>query len=70
MNLQLIETLSNIAAFMTAVAMITLIVLHVLPTRYNPILDAVSDMASVPTVAGFGCKSLRVAWLVYSSRYP
>ena len=39
----MIETLSVIAALFAAVQTAALIVLHVLPTGYNPIRDAVSD---------------------------
>jgi hypothetical protein len=52
----LVETLSIIAALFTALQTAALIVLHVLPTGYNPIRDAVSDYGVGPYRAWFWCK--------------
>jgi hypothetical protein len=41
----MVETLSIIAAIAMAVSTGALLLLHVLPTGYNPIRDAVSDYA-------------------------
>jgi Protein of unknown function (DUF998) len=49
----LVETLSIIAALFTAVQTAALIVLHVLPTGYDPIRDAVSDYGVGPYRAWF-----------------
>ena len=42
------EAFSNAAALATAVQAAALIMLHLLPTGYNPVHDAVSDLARIP----------------------
>ena len=49
----MIETLSIIAALFAAVQTAALIALHILPTGYNPIRDAVSDYGVGPYRAWF-----------------
>jgi hypothetical protein len=65
-----VETLSIIAALFTAIETAALIVLHLLPTGYYPIRDAVSDYGVGPyrawfwlqTVAGgLACLALAIA---------
>lgn len=41
----MVETLSIIAAVAMAIGTVALVLLHILPTGYNPIRDAVSDYA-------------------------
>ena len=66
----MVEALSIIAAILTAVQAGALIVLHVLPTGYNPIRDAVSDYGVGPyrgwfwvqaVTGGLGCLFLAIA---------
>ena len=66
----MVETLSIIAAILTAVQVGALIVLHVLPTGYDPIRDAVSDYGVGPyrgwfwlqaVAGGLGCFFLAIA---------
>jgi len=66
----LVETLSIIAALFTAVQTAALIVLHVLPTGYDPIRDAVSDYGVGPyrdwfwlqaVAGGLACLALGIA---------
>ena len=66
----MVEALSIIAAILTAVQAGALIVLHVLPTGYNPIRDAVSDYGVGPyrgwfwlqvLAGGLGCLFLAIA---------
>jgi hypothetical protein len=65
-----VETLSIIAAVFTAVDAAALVVLHVLPTGYDPIRDAVSDYGVGPyrawfwlhaVAGGLGCLALAIA---------
>ena len=67
----MIETLSVIAALFAAVQTAALIVLHVLPTRYNPIRDAVSDYGVGRYRAWFWLQAVACAcpvWLSASRR--
>jgi len=70
MTSAVIETLSIIAAFFTAVDAAALVVLHVLPTGYDPVSDAVSDYGVGPyrawfwlhaVTGGLGCLALATA---------
>jgi hypothetical protein len=65
-----VETLAIIAAVFTAIETAALIVLHVLPTGYNPIRDAVSDYGVGPyrgwfwlhaITGGLACLALGIA---------
>lgn len=49
----MVETLSIVAAVSMAVGTCTLLALHLLPTGYDPVRDAVSDYAIGPYRAGF-----------------
>jgi hypothetical protein len=49
----MVETLSIIAAVSMAVGTVALLALHMMPTGYNPIRDAVSDYAIGPYRALF-----------------
>ena len=49
----MVETLSIIAAIAMAIGTVALVLLHVLPTGYDPIRDAVSDYAIGRYRAGF-----------------
>ena len=42
------EAFSIVAALATAVQATALVMLHLLPTGYNPVRDAVSDLARIP----------------------
>jgi hypothetical protein len=64
------EAFGILAALATAVQALALITLHILPTGYNPVRDAVSDYGVGPyrgwfwlqTVAGgLGCLALGIA---------
>ncbi len=64
------EAFSIAAALATAVQAVTLIVLHLLPTGYNPVRDAVSDYGVGPyrgwfwlqaVAGGLGCLALGIA---------
>jgi hypothetical protein len=66
----LVETLSIVAAILAAVQAGALIVLHALPTGYNPIRDAVSDYGVGPyrgwfwlqaVAGGLACLFLAIA---------
>jgi hypothetical protein len=54
----MVETLSIIAAVFTAVEAVALIVLHVLPTGYYPVRDAVSDYGVGPYRAWFWAQAV------------
>jgi hypothetical protein len=65
-----VESLSIVAALATAVQLLALIALHLLPTGYDPIRDAVSDYGVGPyrgwfwlqaVAGGVGCLALAVA---------
>jgi hypothetical protein len=60
-----VETLSIIAALFAAVETAALIVLHVLPTGYDPIRDAVSDYGVGPYRPWFWLQAVAggLAWL-------
>jgi hypothetical protein len=64
------EAFSIVAALATAVQAVALIVLHLLPTGYNPVRDAVSDYGVGPyrgwfwlqaVAGGVGCLALGIA---------
>jgi hypothetical protein len=65
-----VETLSIIAAFFAAVETVALLVLHVVPTGYDPVRDAVSDYGIGPyrgwfwlqaVAGGLACLALGIA---------
>jgi Protein of unknown function (DUF998) len=65
-----VETLSIVAAVFTAVETVALIVLHFLPTGYDPVRDAVSDYGVGPyrgwfwlhaVTGGLACLALAIA---------
>jgi len=64
------EAFGIVAALATAVQAVTLIMLHLLPTGYNPVRDAVSDYGVGPyrswfwlqaVTGGVGCLALAIA---------
>ena len=67
----MVEAFSIVAAIFTAFQAASLIVLHLLPTGYNPVSDAVSDYGVGPyrgwfwsqaVSGGLACLALGIRW--------
>ena len=65
-----IETWSIIAAVATGMQLLALIALHLLPTGYSPVRDAVSDYGVGPYRAGFWAQALAGGIASLAQRSP